>query len=369
MYCDSCGFKNKENAKFCKQCGVSLEEKIETEIVDSAFEHSQDDKKLNKKDLLAYLNIGRELEINKLGLENSIVALHNLDKRKHDEIIKPLNKNKKPTCKEIKDNSSKTVKNLFNWVVDIGVTLFIPLYFIVMFLAWRYGPHSWHAGFKLFLIPIGIIIAIYIGLSVWVFIIRFIIGSTLGTKKYKKEIEAYEKYSANIDKENQKQMIKYDEQKNIIVGRITNIHIDLEDVEKTLKQYYALDIIYPKYRNLVAISTFIEYLESGRCKSLYGYTGCYNLYEQELKQNIIIGKLEQILLQLDQIKKMQFATYLAIQQSNAIQSAMLYTCNEMLEESKRENAILEAQRQDTKILKRNSEIVSTISTLNYIKHS
>ena len=54
-------------------------------------------------------------------------------------------------------------------------------------------------------------------------------------------------------------------------------------------------------------------------------------------------------------------------ESNALQSAMLNTCNEMLDETKRANATLEAQSQDTKIIKRNSEIVSTISALNYIK--
>ena len=127
-------------------------------------------------------------------------------------------------------------------------------------------------------------------------------------------------------------------------------------------------ILYIKYRNLVAVTTFIEYLESGRCKSLYGYTGCYNVYEQELRQNTIIGKLDQVLIQLDQIKKVQFATYLAIQQSNALQSSLLNTCNQMLDASTKEAALLEAQAQDNKIIKRNSEIISTISALNYIKN-
>ena len=41
----------------------------------------------------------------------------------------------------------------------------------------------------------------------------------------------------------------------------------------------------------------------------------------------------------------------------------------MLDETRRENAMLEAQAQDNKIIKRNSEITSTIATLNYIKHN
>ena len=64
---------------------------------------------------------------------------------------------------------------------------------------------------------------------------------------------------------------------------------------------------------------------------------------------------------------MQYATYLAVQQSNLIGQAFLDTCNEMLSETRKENAYLEAQAQDAKIIKRNSEIMTTISELNYIK--
>ena len=182
MFCDECGYKNKENAKFCKKCGTSLteenlqEEKNVEEVLEKEFDSSQDDMQLNKKQLLEYLNMGKELEINKLGLENSITELHNLEKKK------------RPTLKEIKNNSSKGVKSLFDILVGIGGTLFIPLYIVVMALAWRFGPSEWQKGFTLFLIPIGIIVGIYIVLAVWVYIIRFIIGNTLGTKKYKKEI-------------------------------------------------------------------------------------------------------------------------------------------------------------------------------------
>lgn len=40
----------------------------------------------------------------------------------------------------------------------------------------------------------------------------------------------------------------------------------------------------------------------------------------------------------------------------------------MLDASTKEAALLEAQAQDNKIIKRNSEIISTISALNYIKN-
>ena len=104
MYCDECGFKNKETAKFCKNCGASLEEEQEQitrkenveKVLEKDFDNSQDEMKLNKKQLLEYLNMAKELEINKLGLENTINDLHSLDKKEYVRIVKPIQKKQKP---------------------------------------------------------------------------------------------------------------------------------------------------------------------------------------------------------------------------------------------------------------------------------
>lgn len=379
MFCDECGFKNKETAKFCKKCGASLEEEQQAlaekeenieKVLEEDFDSSQDDMKLTKKQLLEYLNMGKDLEINKLGLENSIKDLENLDRKKYQEIVKPLEKGARPTF-------NARPGGAFALVIPIVALLALPAFIFVMMNYRKYYDSlfsKWFAWdfpdlFASVPITIVLLILIFIVLSIVFLIIEFILNITIGRKRYSSRMKKYTKESEKIDETNANQIVLYNEKKAIIDDRKSNVRKDLKDVEKTLSKYYDLDVIYPKYRNLVALTTFAEYLESGRCKSLYGYTGCYNVYEQELRQNTIIGKLDQVLIQLDQIKKVQFATYLAIQQSNAIQSAMLNTCNEMLDETRRENAMLEAQAQDNKIIKRNSEITSTIATLNYIKHN
>ena len=379
MFCDECGFKNKETAKFCKKCGASLEEEQQAltekeedieNVLEKDFDSSQDDMKLTKKQLLEYLNMGKDLEINKLGLENSIKDLDNLDRKKYQEIVKPLKKDEKPTFFALPSVSPGIA-------FGIVVLLAIPTFIYVMYTYRKYYDSlysKWFAWdfpdlFAAVPITIVVLIIMLIILAIIFAIVEFIFHNTIGRKRYNSKLKKYQKESEKIDETNANQMVLYNEKKAIIDDRKSNVKKDLKDVEKTLSKYYDLDVIYPKYRNLVALTTFAEYLESGRCKSLYGYTGCYNVYEQELRQNTIIGKLDQVLIQLDQIKKVQFATYLAIQQSNAIQSAMLNTCNEMLDETRRENAMLEAQAQDNKIIKRNSEITSTLATLNYIKHN
>ena len=67
-------------------------------------------------------------------------------------------------------------------------------------------------------------------------------------------------------------------------------------------ELYSYNIIFEKYRNIVALSTFYEYLMAGRCETLEGVNGAYNIYENELRLNTIITKL-------DEIKENQYMIY------------------------------------------------------------
>ncbi len=384
MYCDECGFKNKETAKFCKKCGASLEEEREEltkkedvqKILEEEFATEEDEMKLTKKQLLDYLNTAKELEVNKLGLENSITDLHNLDKKEHARIVRPIEKKKFEFHKSGNWHDMIFVLSLFLAVISFVVLTFViwhtkygyslsdMIFNVITIIGALFKDSFWVS----MLMAAGISIGGAVVINVISFVIKIIYDMVVNKPKLKIKKEEYNKECEKIDEENNNQLVLYQGEKDIIDGRLECINKDLEDTEKTLKKYYDLDVIYPKYRNLIAITTFIEYLESGRCKSLYGYTGCYNVYEQELRQNVIIGKLDQVLVKLDEIKKAQYATFLAIQMSNAIQSAFVNTCNDMLNEQKRANAAIEAEAQDMKIIKRNNEIMTTISTLNYVKH-
>lgn len=48
-----------------------------------------------------------------------------------------------------------------------------------------------------------------------------------------------------------------------------------------------MGVIYPKYLTLPAVTTIYEYLESGRCDSLAGANGSYNLYESEFEASTL----------------------------------------------------------------------------------
>lgn len=68
--------------------------------------------------------------------------------------------------------------------------------------------------------------------------------------------------------------------------------------EETLKKMYALNIVHSQYQYLEACGMFLQYLRTGRTHCLEqrgGDTGAYNLFESDLKFNVIKGKLDQVL--------------------------------------------------------------------------
>ncbi len=80
----------------------------------------------------------------------------------------------------------------------------------------------------------------------------------------------------------------------------------------SLKKLYSMDIIHPDYQDFVACGMFLQYLSTGRTHSLEqcgGDPGAYNLYEQDVKFNVIKK-------QLDQIQKNQQVIYGALVQIN-----------------------------------------------------
>lgn len=95
------------------------------------------------------------------------------------------------------------------------------------------------------------------------------------------------------------------------------------ETKTILKKYYDLEYLYPKCQGIVPICTIYEYLESGRCYSLTGPDGAYNLYEQELLMKTIIGKLDDVIDRLDDIAENQRMLANEIRRSHSELSTML----------------------------------------------
>lgn len=94
-----------------------------------------------------------------------------------------------------------------------------------------------------------------------------------------------------------------------ILNDIKSAEKQLVAAVKARSAFYGYNIIYPKYRNYVAITTFCEYVASGRCSSLEGVDGAYNLYETECMNNLIVSQLTIIADKLEDIKQNQILMY------------------------------------------------------------
>lgn len=110
------------------------------------------------------------------------------------------------------------------------------------------------------------------------------------------------------------------QERSILYGRY-------QKTQETLRRFYDVGVIYGKYRyDFAAVASFLDYFQSGRCSTLgenRGGDGAYNLYESELRQNVIINKLDQVLSKLDQIRDNQYSLACAIQEGNRISQKLV----------------------------------------------
>lgn len=136
--------------------------------------------------------------------------------------------------------------------------------------------------------------------------------------KYEKDMQAYpEKVQAAEEKYKQKNAIAEQNDK-ACKQAINNIRNGLSKTKKVLAELYALDVVFPKYRNLIAMCTIYEYIVSGRCTELEGPNGAYNLFEAELRQNLIINQLDKINKNLEHIKANQYMLYQEMTRANVL---------------------------------------------------
>lgn len=108
--------------------------------------------------------------------------------------------------------------------------------------------------------------------------------------------------SAEQEREFQVRSIEQTKKGKVVLAQIQKDKPKLRQVydecEQNLKELYDLNIVHPDYRYLEACGMFLQYLETGRTHYLQqrgGDAGAYNLYENDLKFNVIKKQLDQVL--------------------------------------------------------------------------
>ena len=158
--------------------------------------------------------------------------------------------------------------------------------------------------------------------SFWPLIAMAIIDGILAIylperKKWKQYYsEQRRKYEEDCDlcrkeNENRKEKFIYNQEcwKDSCTKMRTTLEKPLKETKENLERVYAKNIIYPKYRNLPALTSIYEYYVTGRCEELSGPYGAYNLYEDEVRKDKIISQLNTVIANLEQIKQNQYKLY------------------------------------------------------------
>ena len=152
--------------------------------------------------------------------------------------------------------------------------------------------------------------------------------------------------------------------KQIVDNETADAEVLLQKVCDCLAQYYSFNIVFSKYRDLVSLSTFYEYLMAGRCTSLEGANGAYNLYENEIRANMIIDKLTTVIEKLDDIKDSQYLIYSQLQTVNKNLERLNSTMDSALVSIKKMDENITTISQNTEVIAHNTAVTAYYSKLN-----
>ncbi len=225
-------------------------------------------------------------------------------------------------------------------------------------------------------VPIlGEVLEIFSVMLLWIVPIIFFFLSKKEEKKNverlnKQEIERYESdmciYEQNIEID--KMRVRAEQLKK---DNLNTVLLDLKqqrnETRRILRYYYSKNILFSKYQNLIAVCSLYEYLMAGRCTTLEGHEGAYNIFETELRLNRICAKLDTVIEHLSDIQDNQMVLYDAIQDGNRA-SRQLYN------ESVRQSELLEEAGHNialageyARIAAANAEAGAWIGLANYMK--
>ena len=128
--------------------------------------------------------------------------------------------------------------------------------------------------------------------------------------------------------------------------------------------YYDKNIIYPKYRGLIPVASIYDYFKSGCCDCLTGHEGAYNKFDNELRMNLIISKLDDVLYKLDQIRNSQYMLYDAINYATQNSERLTNTVNMLANNMQSIAENQEVIAYNSRIAASNTEFLTWLEILN-----
>ncbi len=195
---------------------------------------------------------------------------------------------------------------------------------------------------------------------------------------YEKALESFEKrrteYQENVRQEKERfeaESLSCSRYNQGIDVQISFITAQLQQTQSALDALYSVGVIYHKYRSLIPVTMFCEYIDSGRRHNLEGIDGMYDLYETEVLGQLILSEISKINQNLKTIsgqigfisyqlggisnkltgiQRNQVMVYEEVSQGNAIaEKICAQTCDLLEKTSKTESSLKQISDEISKI--------------------
>lgn len=223
------------------------------------------------------------------------------DRYLQQQILQKLQSNAmaltKPTCREIQEPEAETMGAIGYMGVILGAVLG--------------GLLGGAIGYFMNSTVVFALITGSIGL-----VIAYCVVQRQNKVEYEKELHNYQKAVQDEKDHLRIELERFDEVHSYVVREIRTVSNNIERTSHFLQSLYDADVIFPKYRNFVMVASLYEYFCSGRCSTLEGRDGAYNLLEKEIRMERIISQLDQVICRLDLIRENQYMIYSAVQEIN-----------------------------------------------------
>lgn len=350
IICNECGKEFSDKAAACPNCGCPTNNYKTNQIIVNTTSASMVQDKAPREEVVKHLSYAANLEKTIFTYQNAYAAIEqkirSLGHKRHVEKPEPL---------ETSDITAPL------WVI-------LPVFLVAIIILSLSGGDFWSDLISVLTVVLvffntdllaraGTALGIAVVIGFAFFIINLIVKLS-GRSQAQKEYQL--KLNQDFQRvENEKKMIEQLRQQQSVITNQINKNKEL------LQRLYSLDIIFPKYRHMVAIITMLEYFESGRCEQLTGGHGAYDTYSYEEKQNIIIGKLDVVIDMLNDIRNTQYLLYEAIQEANDTANRIYAQSERIIESNGRiaENTALTAYNTD--IIRQNTTISAYIDVFSW----
>ena len=171
-------------------------------------------------------------------------------------------------------------------------------------------------------------------------------------------------YNRQLYEQNNRRVQQINWQMDSIRQEIRVMEQNRNETVRVLNCYYDKNIIYPKYRGLIPVASIYDYFKSGCCDCLTGHEGAYNKFDNELRMNLIISKLDDVLYKLDQIRNSQYMLYDAINYATQNSERLTNTVNVLANNMQSIAENQEVIAYNSRIAASNTEFLTWLEILN-----